>query len=298
MASTLLTCTSGARPALPSLGDTLFETDTNRIILWDDTDPADEVWRVYNSDGIAYNTVGTDELQYPTGLWSSAAATYYISTSPAMHFDARILDGANAANNPSDGAAISAWGDRSGNATDYDATQASAGSQPTFADATSGPGSQPAVVWDVDVLDLATTWSKTGSCTAIFVSQSLSATETNVLGYTNYLTQFWMIYGTTDYLFGASSGSVSDVDVFNMYTLHRDGTSAEVFKSGGTSIYGPATRTAEMFVSKLGDTHLGGSQTGTISEILVFDDALSTADLNVIRLYIANKYSLTTAAFT
>ena len=297
MASTLLTTTAGDRPSSPSLGDTLFETDTNRIILWDDTDPADEVWRVYNSDGIAYNTVGTTELHYPTGLWSSAAATYYIGTSPAMHFDARILDGANAGNNPADGAAIPTWGDRSGNATNYDATQGTGSLQPTFADATSGPGSQPAVAWASDELDLATTWSKTDSCTAIYVSQSAAAGKSNILGYTSYTSQLWT-YFSQDYLFGGASGAVSATNVFDMRTLHRDGTSAEFYKSGGTSIYGPATRSNEMFVSKLGNQHLGGYQTGTVSEILLFESALSTADLNTIRLYIANKYSLTTTAFT
>ena len=81
-----------------------------------------------------------------------------------------------------------------------------------------------------------------------------------------------------------------------MHTIHRDGTSAEFFESGGTSLYGPASHTRTMNIKKIGKTY--ASHAGTISEILIFDSALSTADLNVIRLYIANKYSLTTAAFT
>lgn len=43
--STLLTCTSSTRPASPSAGDTLFETDTNKIITW-----SGSAWYVYEPD--------------------------------------------------------------------------------------------------------------------------------------------------------------------------------------------------------------------------------------------------------
>ena len=245
---------------------------------------------------------GTDELNYPTGIWSSAGATYYIGTSPDMHFDASILDGADAGNNPANGAAVSTWGDRSGNTIDYDATQASASSQPTFADAGAGPGSKPAVTWATDELDLATVppasdgWETAGSFTAIYVSQA-TGSASNVMQGSGYTYSFWMYFNSQDWICGNYLGvSYSTPNDFNMHTIHRDGTSAEFFESGGTSLYGPASQTRTMNIKKIGKTYL--SHAGTISEILIFDSALSTADLNVIRLYIANKYSLTTAAFT
>ena len=46
MPSTLETCTSSSRPASPSAGDTLFETDTNNIIVYSGAD-----WYVYDADG-------------------------------------------------------------------------------------------------------------------------------------------------------------------------------------------------------------------------------------------------------
>lgn len=46
--STFTTCTSSTRPGSPATGDTLFETDTKSVIIWDGTN-----WRGYNSDGIA-----------------------------------------------------------------------------------------------------------------------------------------------------------------------------------------------------------------------------------------------------
>ena len=46
MPSTLETCTSSSRPASPSAGDTLFETDTNNIITYSGAG-----WYVYDADG-------------------------------------------------------------------------------------------------------------------------------------------------------------------------------------------------------------------------------------------------------
>lgn len=46
MASTLETCANtGARPGSPSVGDTLFQEDTNQIIVWDGS-----AWQTYDSD--------------------------------------------------------------------------------------------------------------------------------------------------------------------------------------------------------------------------------------------------------
>jgi hypothetical protein len=46
MPSTLETCTSSSRPGSPSAGDTLFETDTKKIITYSGTD-----WYLYDADG-------------------------------------------------------------------------------------------------------------------------------------------------------------------------------------------------------------------------------------------------------
>lgn len=57
--STFTTCTSSTRPGSPATGDTLFETDTKNIIIWDGTN-----WRAYNSDGIPFNLgTSTHSLQ-------------------------------------------------------------------------------------------------------------------------------------------------------------------------------------------------------------------------------------------
>ena len=75
--STLTTCTAATRPAAPFLqdGDTLFETDTKRIITWDANATT---WNIYNSDGSfnpnvnipntsAMHFDGTDDILTCTG---------------------------------------------------------------------------------------------------------------------------------------------------------------------------------------------------------------------------------------
>jgi hypothetical protein len=293
--STLSTTTSGARPASPSIGDTLYETDTKRVITCSATGPA--VWRVYDSDGVAYSTAGTDELHYPTGLWASAGATYYLSVSPEMHFDATIMDGSYSDNNPADAGAVALWGDRSGSTTNYDATQGTAGSQPAW-DA-SGSGSKPAIVCDGDFLDLATLYSPSSSFTQITVSKSNSATGTAPIAWNGaWQNTIWLKYSSNsgDYIVGGNRGNLSTVNAVNMHTVKRDGAGVVLYQAGGTSL-GNWTSSDTMKVDRIAVSSLE-SHVGDISEILIFDSALSVAHLNVVRLYLTNKYGLTTGAFS
>ena len=116
MTSTLLTCTSSTRPASPSAGDTLFETDTNKIIVYSGSD-----WKEYDP------TEG--ELAYPSGLYTTGTP-YVITTQPDMHYDATRINGVDASGNPAFGGAVSSWQDRSGNSRDAD--QATAADQGSF----------------------------------------------------------------------------------------------------------------------------------------------------------------------
>lgn len=298
MTSTLLTCTASSRPGSPKDGDTLFETDTNRIIVWDDND---SVWRVYNSDSIAVNTLGTNELHYPTGLWSSASATHYISVSPEIHFDANIIDGADSANNPSDGTGISSWGNRSGSSTSYTATQSTAGNQPAFT--ASGPGSKPTATFDgSDVIYLATDYDNTGaSFTLITVSQG-SATGSSVAtqgpasrGTHSSGLAIWAKQSGDDWTVASNRGDITAPENFTMHTVVRTGTACELFEDGGTSL-STWTNASRMIFGSMGKAYL--YHPGTVSEVFLFDSALSTANLNKIKTYVASKYGLTSSGGT
>ena len=48
--STLLTCTSSTRPGSPAAGDTLCETDTNKVIVYSGT-----AWKEYQDNAQLYN---------------------------------------------------------------------------------------------------------------------------------------------------------------------------------------------------------------------------------------------------
>jgi hypothetical protein len=243
---------------------------------------------------------GENQLTYPGGIWSSSGATYFIDTAPTMHFDASIIDGADPNNNPSNGAAVSTWADRSGNGTDYDASQSNASEQPVYT--ASGPGSQPTITWSGDKLDLATTWSQSGSITGVFISQATNDHKTSPTGYTGFANQLYneaFPSTTADFFGGQQATNVSNKQGFNYITARRDGSSAALFEQGGSSIL-TATRSATIYIDRLGDASGAGryNHLGTISEIMVFDSALSTSELNTIRLYVANKYSISTSAFS
>ena len=177
--SRLSTCTSLTRPnATAQNGDTLFETNTNRIIVYDS---AASAWRVYDSDGVAYNTAGTGELHYSSGIFSNASATYYLNVNPVMHFDGKYIDGADSNNNPANGGAVSTWADRSGNATNYDLTQSTGSSQATFDDITEGQSSLAFSSGDYYSIGTNFSGSSSGDYTCVYVAKIPGTTDNVVL---------------------------------------------------------------------------------------------------------------------
>lgn len=108
--SKLQTTTSTTRPASPPNGTMLFETDTNRILFWDGTQ-----YHVYNRDSLINTTGGVEELHYPGGLYADSTATYYIGTTPMLHFDASHMNGVDKTQVYGHGAHPQFWYDRTSN---------------------------------------------------------------------------------------------------------------------------------------------------------------------------------------
>lgn len=71
--STLSNCTSSTRPASPATGDTLFETDTKKIIVWNGSN-----WYVYNYDD---TTAFSNTLSLSFDGGDDLETTYNASTS-------------------------------------------------------------------------------------------------------------------------------------------------------------------------------------------------------------------------
>ena len=68
----VITCTSTTRPASPDEGMTIFETDTDRVLLWNGT-----AWLVVTEPWQAYTPVLTATTTNPTlGTGSTASARY------------------------------------------------------------------------------------------------------------------------------------------------------------------------------------------------------------------------------
>lgn len=246
------------------------------------------------SSGSLPDAGGGDELAYPDGLWTSS--NYIVSVQPIYHFDASILDGASAANNPSDGTAVSTWGNRSGQATDYDAIQGTAEKQPLF----------QGTYLDFDGGDLLTVNNAPGlaggsAFTTITVAYKDGTTKFAPIGKTPIQNAYYVAplnysSGTT-YFLDNSSASVSSAgygphfDSIQQFVFTKDTSNDWTYYLQGNNSYktGSTSSTISGGFGSLG--HNGYYHDGRIYELMLFDSALSVADLNVIRTYLNNKYA-------
>ena len=286
LAATVNTGTAANLPSSPSVGDIYLETDTGILRWWDGT-----YWNTFIEDSQFDPNFAADQLSYSGGLFTSS--NYNISTQPIMHFDATFLDGADHTNNPSSGSAVSTWGDRSGQGTNYDASQSNASEQPTF----NVSGDDKYVSFDGgDDLDLANSVSRssTQTWTVIQVGKGDTSSSTyhpapnvdNSYG----SVQLGVYLGASIYVRGNLIASGKDYSALNMFTATRNGSNlVEVFRDGNSS-EGTRTTSDTFVFNNIGRS--GGTRTtGRIYECLLFDSLLSSTDLNTINSYLANKYS-------
>lgn len=119
--SKLKTTTSNARPTDPQDGELFFETDTNRMIFWDGG-----MWHVYNRTSTSFASGNLDEIHYPQGLYSDPTAPYYVSSSPMYHFDALHINGLDKTQVYADGEWAQTWYDRTHNRWKFDEQESGA----------------------------------------------------------------------------------------------------------------------------------------------------------------------------
>jgi hypothetical protein len=273
----------------PQSGDLVLNTDDNAVQLWNGS-----AWKIFNSD-----VAGVPRYSLDTG--------YDITETPALHLDASILDGSDSANNPSDGTAVATWGDRSGNGNDF--TEAT--NQPTFK--ASWLNGKPAVEFDGsnDVM----------SDSDFFSNVDFSAKDATMI--IVYQPQDDSSYALTD------TGSYSDDDrTYAGANLYSSSFLNTRIAGGVFNEKFPATRSASTFGLRIDNSAVsykiyynnrlqfdhtsyasshfqttGGAMKigcgdssykldGFISEVLVFNTALSDANFNTIHSYIDNKYKV------
>ena len=271
-------------PSSPATGDVYLETNTGKLRWWDGT-----YWNTFNYDSQYDPNYAANQLGYSGGLFSST--NYNISTQPIMHFDAAILDGSDQANNPSSGSAVSTWGDRSGQATNYDATQATGSAQPTF----NVSGDDKYVTFDGgDFLDFTDYTLPTAFNMVIVGNTQADANNFLPIGMNTDSQYVILEIGGTVY---GIAGSVVDntygpnYNSIQQFWATRDGSNNHnIYVQGGNSIISVAAA-ASRTVSRLGKANNNYYHTGDIYEVIIWGADLSTTDKNTVNSYLANKYS-------
>jgi len=234
---------------------------------------------------------------------------YSITEFPALHLDASVLDGSDAANNPTDGTAVSTWGDRSGNNNDF--TEAT--NQPTFK--ASWLNGKPAVEFDGvdDVLSDSNFFSNVDfsgkEVTMIVVFQPLgdlsySITDTGSYSGDDRTGQASSSYSSA--FLGSRIGNVSATTLeksapfrsASTYGLRIDNTavSYKIYYNNRVQ-YDHTSYLSSHFGTSSAGMKIGCGDSsykldGFISEVLVFNTNLSDSDFNTIHSYIDNKYNI------
>ena len=74
-------CTSTTRPTAPYEGQTIFETDTNKLLVWDGTAwviPANMPWGIVALTPVtATDTFTTEEIEITSSTFTAVASRYY-----------------------------------------------------------------------------------------------------------------------------------------------------------------------------------------------------------------------------
>jgi hypothetical protein len=242
-------------------------------------------------------------------------AIYGISVVPNLHLDASILDGSDAANNPSNGDSVATWGDRSGNGNDF--TEAT--NQPVFRSSLLRGKAGVDFDGSNDVL----------SDTDFFSSEDFSGEEATmvVVGIPGRDGAGGFGVGTSDvhYQFVKTSGVTNSTDALGTQDYSANFLSARIngaatdspyrqtptsrpFINGvkiNASDYKVFTNKRQRFGVSMGSltfsvaagASLGGVGTysplaGYILEVLIFNKVIEDSDWDTIHTYLAAKYGL------
>lgn len=245
----------------------------------------------------------TDELAYAGGLWTES--NYEISVAPIMHFDSAILDGADSGNNPANGASVPTWGDRSGGGTDYDLLQATASKQMVFYDSGGIQGVE--AVDNYDYFDLTTSFAVAAAddLTQVIVATNIDSAQNSISG----LSPATHLNSNSIFVAGGNNGALkiggvaatspptfSQTDP-NVHVLTKDGTAFVYWWQGGSANQSK-TATVNNTFTKMFTTYTTAGNDCRIHEVLVFSSVVSLANLNIIKNYVNEKYSMSVSDLT
>lgn len=287
--STLLTTTSSTRPASPNAGDTYFETDTNKVIVYSGT-----AWKEYQDNAQLYND--SDITALSPHIWLDGAGGYFYDD----YLKSNLV---SATSSP-----VGAWADRSGNGFDF---------------VNSANASRPAIVNDLGTYN--NTFLHYDSDELRFTGTA--ASEINASPSTLFFVlQLYKV--ANDYIINSNNNSLqigtnSTAASLRLYVSNYGGVGSTSFArtnedapTSGIFIYGLRVGTS------LIESYINGSvstdtettiPTGTIftngaiydifdstvnqspnfcGEFMCFDSALSDSNMNTVFSYLSKKYGV------
>jgi len=290
--STLLTCTSSTRPGSPAAGDTLFETDTNKVIVYSGT-----AWKEYQDNAQLYDD--SDITALSPHIWLDGAGGYFYDD----HVKSNLVSLTNSR--------VGTWADRSGNGFDF--VNSSGSGRPKIVNDL-GLYNNTFLNYDSDVLIFTGTTSSeiaASPSTLFFVGQIYPQTSDRIILSSDQSLSLLTIVNGTDLKIavddlgspniGSTSYAITDAGIglgqnMFIYAL-RVGTSlVESFVNGSAS---SDTETSipsgtifndgvnyEMFDNTMNESP------NFLGEFMVFDSALSDSNMNTVFSYLSKKYGV------
>jgi hypothetical protein len=303
MTSTLLTCTSSTRPASPAAGDTLFETDTNKIIVYSGSD-----WKLYDSDGQAINDSDITSLSPHLWLDPSYSSSFFTDSSKGTAVT-------------TDGARVGCFADRSGNGFDF--VQATLANKPTLCKE-AGIGQVSSLCYSyTDELGFVGTTSSEISAANItifwvwrlspegnhfFLQGTANTNEPRlrINGSAGALKYNWNPFGSEEtsgtggVAFSTSVVSDASIPARHIYCLRTNSTANRTYsyQNGGADIAGSTTAPTGVYLEDTETTKMFAGTNNFYSphwlfEYIVFDSSLSDANVNKVNTYLGNKHGIT-----
>jgi hypothetical protein len=289
--STLLTCTSSTRPGSPAAGDTLFETDTNKIIVY-----SGSAWKEYQDNGQLYND--SDITALSPHIWLDGAGGYFYDD----HSKSSLVS--------NDGDEVGTWADRSGNGFDF--VQSNAVYRPRILK-NFGESNVTMLSYDADELAFTGTSSSqiTGAGSTMFfvlynhltlgdyiLKSSDNSTLIQQKG-THFIARSYA--GTAlnnTYLETNNDGKL--LNKLGIYAIRMGSSLGESFVNGTTQTDTETSiPTGTLFTNtvsyELYDSSVADDSPNLLGEFMVFDSALSDSNMNTVTNYLGKKYSITVA---
>lgn len=302
--SKLQTTTSTTRPSSPPTGTLFYESDTNRLLLWDGAQ-----YNVYNRDALSNPTAGTDDLHYSGGLYTNSSANYYITTTPLFHLDATHIDGLSEANMANQ-TALGTWHDRTSNRYQLDSNRTlnNSGANAAYFDTnissqwSGGQCTAPAVYnnyWDKFLLDSSMPTALYSQCTVFYICAAPANENISPFGNAGYHVRSGSAANVQFLRQFGPIGSLGGIPA--MPSNASSGPYLTIGAQTSTQLYLWDTETGTPY------DHPDGDQTSSTAmnlssifnvtypnylwELIVFGQVLTLTEMNTVKDYLTNKYN-------